>query len=513
MQKNNRSKVVFKDYNPNQIMLLPPSLEEMIPENHPVRVVNYVVDNLDIEPLLGKYKGGGTSSYHPRLMLKVLIYGYLSNHYSSRKIEQALQQNIHFMWLSGMCYPDHNTINRFRSERLKDVLKEVFSQVVLLLVDLGHVSIKEAYLDGTKIEANANRYTFVWRKSAENQLNNIKAQLKALWDYAESVAKAEMQENEPSDFEQIDPDKVEKVITQIDAALQGKQIEPKVQQKLSKAKKELPEKVKKYQEQQEKIGARRSSMSKTDPDATFMRLKEEHLHNGQLKPAYNVQISTENQFILWYTLHQVAGDVTTLPTHLQEFIDTLKIKPEALIADAGYGSEENYQYLEDKGINAYIKYNTFEKEQTKKWHQDLSHIENLYYNPEQDCYYCPMGQKMELVSSEVIVTDNDYEQSKKHYQAKNCNGCPLRGPCNKGPGNRRISTSPIMQKHRAKARELLKSEQGLKYRSKRSVDVEPVFGMIKSNRNYRRFLLRGLEKVEIETGLLSIAHNLKKMAS
>jgi hypothetical protein len=244
-----------------------------------------------------------------------------------------------------------------------------------------------------------------------------------------------------------------------------------------------------------------------------MRLKEEHLHNGQLKPAYNVQISTENQFILWYTLHQVAGDITTLPTHLQEFIDTLGIEPGALIADAGYGSEENYQYLEDKGIDAYIKYNTFEKEQTKKWHQDLSRIENLYYNPEKDCYYCPMGQKMELVGSEVIISDNDYEQFKKHYQATNCNGCPLRGPCNKSPGNRRIGTSPIMQKHRAKARELLNSEQGLQYRSKRSVDVEPVFGMIKSNRNYRRFLLRGLEKVEIETGLISIAHNLKKMAS
>jgi transposase len=511
--QNNRSKVVFKDYNFNQNLLLPPSLEEMIPENHPVRVVNYVIDNLDLEPLLKRYKGGGTSSYHPRLMLKVLIYGYLSNHYSSRKIEQALQQNIHFMWLSGMSYPDHNTINRFRSERLKNVLKEVFSQVVLLLVDLGHVSIKEAYLDGTKIEANANRYTFVWRKTAENQLNKIKAQLKELWDYAESVAKAEILENEPSDFEQIDPQKVKETIDQIDKALQGKNIDPQIKKKLTKAKKELPDRVKKYQDQKEKIGTHRSSMSKTDPDATFMRLKEEHLFNGQLKPAYNVQFSTENQCIIWYTLHPLAGDTTTLPVHLQEFTDTLGVIPEAIIADAGYGSEENYQYLKDKGIDAYIKYNTFEKEKTQKWQQDLSRIENLYYNPEQDCYYCPMGQKMNLVDSEVIISDNGYEQFKKFYQAQNCNGCPMRGPCNKSPGNRRIGTSPKMQKHRAEARELLNSEQGLKYRSKRSVDVEPVFGMIKYNRNYRRFLLRGIEKVEIETGLLAIAHNLKKMAS
>ena len=151
--QNNRTKVVYKDYSPNQILLLPPSLEEMIDPNHPVRVVNQVIDSLDIEKLLKKYKGGGCSSYHPRLLLKVLVYGYLTNQYSSRKIEQALYQNIHFMWLSGMSYPDHNTINRFRSDRLNAVLKEVFSQVVLLLVENGHITLKEAYLDGTKIEA------------------------------------------------------------------------------------------------------------------------------------------------------------------------------------------------------------------------------------------------------------------------------------------------------------------------------------------------------------------------
>lgn len=504
--------VVFKNYNFNQSLLLPPSLEEEIPENHPVRVVNHVIENLDLGSLLKKYKGGGTSSYHPRLMLKILIYGYLTNHYSSRKIAQALHYHTHFMWLSGRQRPDHNTINRFRSERLKGVLKEVFSQVVLLLVELGHVSIKQAYLDGTKIEANANRYTFVWRKTAKYQLDKIKSQLKDLWLYAESVAKQEMQDNEPEDFEQIDPEKVERAIDKIDTALKGKEVEPKVKQKLNKAKKEFPERVSKYQDQQKRIGTHRNSMSKTDPDATFMRLKEEHLQSGQLKPGYNVQFSTENQCILWYSLHSLAADTTTLPSHVKELAENLGVSPEAIIADAGYGSEENYQYLEDKKIDAYIKYNTFEKETTNKWHQDLSRIENLYYNPEQDCYYCPMGQKMEMADTEVVITDNGYRQVKKHYQAKNCNGCPMRGPCNKSPGNRRIGTSPNMQRHRAKAKKMLNSPQGLKYRSKRSVDVEPVFGMIKYNRNYRRFLLRGIKKVEIETGLLAIAHNLKKIA-
>jgi transposase len=222
MQKIDRTKVVFKDYSPNQILLFPPSLEEMIDPNHPVRVVNQVIDSLDIDPLLKKYKGGGSSSYHPRLMLKILVYGYLTNQYSSRKLEQAVNQNIHFMWLSAMSYPDHNTINRFRSERLKGVLKEVFSQVVLLLVDNGVITMKEAYLDGTKLEANANRYTFVWGRSIIKSKERIRKQLDELWAYAESVAREELENNEPECFERIDQVSVRKTIECIDKAMPGR---------------------------------------------------------------------------------------------------------------------------------------------------------------------------------------------------------------------------------------------------------------------------------------------------
>lgn len=297
--QTNKSKLVFKDYNHNQNLLLPPSLDELIDKNHPVRIVNQVIDQLDIEPLIKRYKGGGTSSYHPRLMLKVLIYGYLTNLYSSRKIEQALHQNIHFMWLSGLSYPDHNTINRFRGDRLRGVLKVIFSQVVLLLADSGHITLKEAYLDGTKIEANANRYTFVWGRSIIRSKERIKKQLKELWDYAENVAKEELENNEPEEFELIDPEKVRKTIDFIDKALEGKEVDKKVKQKLNYAKKNWPDNLERYERQEKQMG-KRNSISKTDPDATFMRMKEDHMLNGQLKPAYNWQISTENQIILGY---------------------------------------------------------------------------------------------------------------------------------------------------------------------------------------------------------------------
>ena len=128
-----KSKVVFKDYNPKQNLLFPPNLSELIDEKHPVKIVSDIIDGLDIKNLIKTYKPGGTSCYHPKMLLKVLIYGYLSNIYSSRKMEQALKENIHFMWLSAMSRPDHNTLNRFRSERLKGEVKAIFTQIVLLL--------------------------------------------------------------------------------------------------------------------------------------------------------------------------------------------------------------------------------------------------------------------------------------------------------------------------------------------------------------------------------------------
>ena len=163
--------VAFKAYHQHQGMLLPPSLDELIGPDHPVRIVNQVLDKIDIDPLLKKYRGGGASSFHPRMLLKVLVYAYINNTYSSRKIEAALQENIHYMWLSGMSTPDHNTINRFRSDRLKEVLRQVFTQVVILLAEQGLLNIKELYTDGTKIEANANRYTFVWGNAIWSQMS------------------------------------------------------------------------------------------------------------------------------------------------------------------------------------------------------------------------------------------------------------------------------------------------------------------------------------------------------
>ena len=506
-------KVVFKSYDPNQLSLLPPSLEELIPANHVVRVVQSVIDQLDIEAILANYKGGGTSSYHPRMLLKVIVYAYLSNIYSSRKIEDAVGANIHFMWLAGMQRPDHNTINRFRSDRLKGVLKEVFGQVVMLMVESGLVDIKTIYVDGTKLEANANKYTFVWGKSLKRNKARIHEQLKGLWAYAESVAAEELNDNAPTTYEQIDAEKVEQTIASINEAIKDKPVDKKVKQKLNYAKREWPKKLRKYKQQEQQMGDR-NSMSKTDPDATFMRMKDDHMRNGQLKAAYNWQISTSDQYIVNYDLYQNPTDTLTLPKHLETYQQLYDELPEVVVADAGYGSEENYELLEKAEVEAYIKYNYFHQEQKGKIKpKQAFHPKHLYYNQEEDYYICPMGQRMENKYETKTKKKSGYIQRASVYQAQRCQGCPLRGACHKSKEDRKIKVNRNLERHKRKARENLLSEQGLAHRSKRPADVEAVFGNIKQNKKFIRFHLRGLDKVQIGAGLVALAHNLKKMAN
>lgn len=502
-------KVVFKPYDPDQATFLPYSLEELVPLGHPVRIVKQVVDQVDVKPINRKYKGGGASSFHPRLMLKLLVYGYLSNTYSSRKLEEQAQQNIHFMWLLGMKKPDHNTINRFRSHKLSGVLKEIFSQIVLLLNQEGIVSLKETvFTDGTKIESAANRYSFVWGKSIKTNKEKIKSQLDELWQYAQGIAAEELKDTAPLTFEEINPEKVKQTVARIDAALDDKpQVSKKVKQKLNYAKKNWPENLERYQ-QQEEILQERNSYSKTDPDATFMRMKEDHMLNGQLKPAYNLQISTQEQFILNYSLHQSSTDYQTLAPHLDQYEALYAQKPEAVVADAGYGSDENYEMLKEKCIEAYIKYNTFDKEQ-KEGIKAFSN-DSLHYNEQGNFLVCPMGQRMAHIGDHQRKTKTGYMQTISSYQAQNCQNCPIRGVCHKAKDNRIVEVNHNLRRYKQQAKQRLNTQQGIKYRKQRPVDVEPVFAHIKANRGFKRFLLKGISKAEVEVGLLSIAHNLKK---
>jgi Transposase DDE domain len=373
--------------------------------------------------------------------------------------------------------------------------------------------MKDLYTDGTKIEANANRYTFVWGKSIKTSKERIRQQLDELWKYAQSVAAAELDDTDPSGFDKIDKEKITAAVEKINSVLRNKQISSKVRQKLNYARKHWPAALDKYEQQEKILGNHRSSYSKTDPDATFMRMKEDHMRNGQLKPGYNVQISTNNQFIAAYSIHQNTTDTATLIPHLQQHIGHTGSKPGNVTADAGYGSEQNYQWLEKKRITAYVKYPRFDRNQNERLrNQEPYRVDKFYYDETTRRHYCPAGKVMKKLGSHTRTnkTKSGIVQTLTRYQAKGCAQCPLRQQCHPEQGNRIIEVNLNLNRLRQQADKRLKSKRGIQKRKQRCWDTEPVFAQIKHNHQFKRFMLRGIEKVTIETGLLALAHNLRK---
>lgn len=501
----NKSKIPFKDYNQGLLNLFPSRLDENIPEHSPVRMINQVVDQLDISSLYSTYQGGGTSSYHPRMLLKVLFYAYLNNIYSCRKIEKVMGENIHYMWLSGSQYPSFSTINRFRSEHVKDCINRLFVQVVEMLVELGYLSLEVQYIDGTKIESVANKYSFVWKKSIEHYKGNLQKKITCILSQIEDGIATDNQINEDAPFE-INSDQLRERISKI-----NKENKSKTELRQFKVLEEqhLP-KLEEYEEHLRIMG-KRNSYSKTDPDATFMRMKEDAMNNGQTKPGYNLQIATAGQYILNYGFYPISTDTTTLESFINLGYTRFGVMPKTICADAGYGSEENYHLLETNHIEAYVKYNYFHQEQKKKFKNNPFRQDNLIYNKEDDTYICPQGKPMYFLQSKITTSDNGNKSTVKQYQAQSCNGCSLRKQCHKAKGNRIINVNEKLKGYKNKARVLLTSEQGLKHRSKRPVEPEAVFGQIKFNKAYKRFRHKGFEKINMDFGVFAIAFNLLKM--
>ncbi len=345
------AKVVHKSYNQNDNLLFPHCIGDFIPANDPVRVLDAIVERLDISAIEATYKGGGASSFAPRMLLKVVLYAYLQNIYSGRKMEKFLKRDVNFMWLSGMQSPDYNTITLFRKNRLADFIDNIFTQVVRMLVAAKFISLEVQYVDGTKIEANANRYTFVWKKATKTNQGKLDVKVKDILREAEKQLDMELREEGPEIMTAAEmAERTDEILMKMD---EKGICDKKLHKALSKVKEESVPKMKEYEEKLEIVGDR-SSYSKTDKDATFMRMKEDAMNNGQTKPGYNVQIATENQFITNYGLYWRPTDQGTLIPFLNSFKDRYGHQSSAVCADSGYGSEMNYEYMLANLIDPYV---------------------------------------------------------------------------------------------------------------------------------------------------------------
>jgi transposase len=414
-------------------MLMPPSLDDKIRQDHLARYISKVVDQLNLKEIEDGYSDLGCHAYHPRMLLKVILYGYSIGIRSSRRMQKESREDLVFMWLAGMQEPDFRTISDFRKDRIKDI-KQLFNQVLGICYELGMVQCGKISIDGTKIEANSSRNKIVFRKKLEKRKANYERKIDEILQEAEDI-----DAEEDRIYGDKDGYSLEREYTAEEIREAMKRAREKA--KLERHKEKELEKLALVNKQLERMGEDRNSFGTTDKDATLMLMKNDSLGVG-----YNVQMATENQVIVGFGVFQDRADTYLLQPMIAEVEQNLGMIPEAILADKGYCSEKNYEYLSCRGMKAAIPPHTFD--------YDIAARHKGTYTPSQN---------------------STYEQYKVNML------------------------------------DFLETDEGKRLMDKRKWDVEPTFGDIKHNMGFRKLLLRLMPKVKTEIGLISIAHNIKKM--
>lgn len=494
----------------------PISFENIIPEDDSVRLLYDVTEGLDYTELYKTYSTiGRNPAILPESMFRIIIYGYMEGIYSSRDLEKACKRDINFKWLlQGQEPPTHNTIARFRSERLTDCIENLFSQFIIKLGELNEIEFKNIFIDGTKIEAYANRYSFVWLKATQKFEAKLQEKTKKLLEIIEKYFELNINTNDSkllvSDINYILNELYTIKETENINFVYGKGKRKSNLQKYIEQLEEFIEKQSKYDVYSDIFNGR-NSFSKTDHDATFMHMKEYHMKNGQLKPAYNVQIGVEGEYIVGIDISSERSDQLTFIPFLERLEANINKRYETVTADAGFESEENYVHLESNNQKAFIKPSTYEKSKTKKFKKDISKRENMFYNSENDYYVCASGKKLLLKGTKRKKSKSGFESIVSIYECENCDGYEYKNKCTKAKGNRQLHVAKNFIRLREKSLANITTPEGIILRMNRSIQVEGAFGVIKEDFGFRRFFMRGNIKVRIEFLLMAFGYNVNKL--
>jgi len=512
-----------KNYNLNQSgyqLKLPLNIETIIPEDDSVRLLSQFVEAMDLTDLYSTYER--INSVSPRTLLKIVLYSYMNGDYSSRSMELNCKRDINFMFLlEGAPVPDHATFARFRSIHFAPCAKRILAEMSNALFDLGEISGETVFIDGTKIEAAANKYTFVWKKAV------TKNQTKLLIKLAGFVAQCEQLYGLKIVYgDTVKMKHVKKLRKKLYALRQsenvvfvhgiGKRKTPL--QKSIETLEEYLSQLKKYNHQIHICGGR-NSYSKTDHDATFMRMKEDAMGNGQLKPAYNLQHGVDSEYITWLTIGPQPTDTTTLIPFLKDAEEHLKFKYKNVTTDAGYESEENYVFLEENGQLSYIKPANYEISKTRRYKNDIGKIENMEYDAESDVYICRNAKRLMVDHVRHSKSKTGYVSEKTIYKCEDCSGCPYKAECIKGnncktPLEERTKTLQVARtflKYRQEGLERILTDEGIVLRMNRSIQAEGSFGDLKQDMQFRRYVSKGTSNVLAESILLAMAKNINKL--
>lgn len=493
-------------------LCLPIETEVLIPVDDSVRLLDQLLEELDYSALYRSYAPlGRNPAIHPKSLFKVMVYAYSQGVYSSRKIEQACHLNLAYRYLlrHEKAVPDHNTIARFRKERLNNCMENLLTQLVMLLCDYDEIHFENLFVDGTKIEANANKYTFVWKKATLKFEEKMQVKVRALLtriaplqDFASPITREAMEEVLAKLRERIDQ---EGIIFVYGSGKRKTQL-----QRDYETLQGFMERQKRYDAFKPLFGSR-NSFSKTDPDATFMHLKDDHMRNAQLKPAYNLQVAVESEYIVGVDLSAQCNDMGTLIPFLEDLERSHGRRYRNLICDAGYESEENYTYLDQKEIKPFIKPSNYEYSKTRKFQREMAFRLSMDYLPDQDAYRCKAGRLLTYRKDKQRISASGFKSTNKVYQCESCDGCIYLGKCYRGKYSKSIQVAETFDRYRSQSLSNITSEEGILLRVNRSIQAEGVFGVLKWNYGFQRFLTRGAVNVKTECLLLAFGFNINKL--
>ena len=499
-----------------------------VPQTHIVRLISAFVDSVPQEVLLEEnIATTGRPSSHPAILLKIILFAYSRKVYSGRQIETMLEENLPMRWLAQDHTYSYHTINNFRqSQHANNLIKRAFVYFSLALTDHGLVKSDAVFIDGTKVEADANKYSFTWKKAVEKHHAKLREKVSQL--YEELVEKRVVQAMAPELVEtangmalmaedlEKEIDKLDEEIAQEPKVIKGGSVRKRQRRSLKKLsrqlRKDLIPRAQKYEEAED-IFQGRNSFSKTDHDATFMCMKEDPMKNRELKPGYNLQIATHNQFVLDYALYPNPTDTRTLVPFLNQFHGINFF--DHIVADAGYGSEYNYTMILDQfEKQPVIPYTTYQKEQKLRFKSDPTNIQNWYYNSEDDYFIDHLGIHFSFYRYSKRIDKYGFKRDYKLYQADKYQPTAQLDKLAKTPSGRQrqVQVNATWNYYKEKVKETLSSGAGRAIYRRRKFDVEPVFGRMKRDFGVRRTHLRGQKAVENDLGLVLMAMNLTKLA-
>ena len=484
----------------------------------PVLTFDRFMGGIDLEKYLTNLPKHytGRLRYDPVSMLKTVLFGFMTNGYISlRELEDQCRVNLRFMYLMEHETPSYRTFGYFINEVIGDSIEEIFNDINKKIFETEHVDLQHLYIDGTKFEANANRYTWVWKKATEKSRYRLFGKITHLFEeineelsctgvrlcinteYAPEYIKeaaeryAEVWQLEESEF------------------ARGKGHRKSPQQRHYEKLREYAGKLEEYTEKLQICGEGRNSYSKTDHSATFMRIKEDYMGNDQLLPAYNVQIGVADEYIAVVDVNQYRSDMDCFVPLMEKFHDTYGFYPKYPVADAGYGSYNNYIFCEQNGMEKYMKFPMYKKEtRDRDYHEDPFRAVNFGIG-EDGIMRCPNGKGFHLKYRQH-VKGNSYGRQEEIYECEDCAGCPYAERCKKTDKNRTVRINRELTAMHQEVVDNLESIRGALLRMNRSIQAEGTFGIMKNDRWYRRIVRRGIKSVRLEVLLVSIGQNLYK---